>query len=108
MPTIVLRDSGETDVGYLVAAGAEPLSTLGQREVALVSLPLPNISELAVFVRRHKNSKFSATVAPRTAGYAFAFQVTRKLQISLHIGADGSGSWIVPGIGQGTCKALLT
>ncbi|HEY8068399.1 MAG TPA: hypothetical protein VIF38_05850 [Burkholderiales bacterium] len=107
MPTIVLRDSGETDVGYLVAAGADPLSTLGQREVVLMSLPLPNISELASFVRRQRNAKFSATVASRTDGYTFAFQVTRKVQVSLHIGADGSGSWVVPGIGQGTCKALL-
>jgi hypothetical protein len=107
MPTIVLRDANETDVGYLIAAGAEPLSTLGQREVVLMSLPLPNISELAAFVRRQKNGKFSASVAQRTDGYTFAFQVTRKVQVSLHIGTDGGGSWIVPGIGQGTCKALL-
>ena len=105
MPTIVLKDS-IADAGFLVVAGDDPLSKQGQRDVLLMSLPLPNSSELAVFIRQHKHTEFKACIKSSADGYDFEFSVTHELKVSLHIEPDGSGIWSVTGIGQGTCKAL--
>ena len=106
MPSIVLRDS-IADVGFLVVAGDDPLSTQGQRDVILMSLPLPNSSELGAFIRQHKHTEFAASVTPSGDSYDLEFSVTHELKVSMHIESDGSGIWSVAGIGQGTCMALL-
>ena len=105
MPSIVLKDS-IADAGFLVVAGDDPLSKQGQRDVILMSLPLPNSSELAAFIRQHKHTEFTASVTSSADGYDLEFSVTHELKVSLHIESDGSGIWSVAGIGQGTCMAL--
>lgn len=105
MPSIVLRDS-TADAGFLLVAGEDPLTKEGQREVILMSLPLPNNSELAAFIRQHKHTEFKASITSSAGGCDFAFSVTPELKVSLHIEPDGNGSWSVSGIGQGSCKVL--
>ena len=105
MPSIVLRDS-IADAGFLLVAGDDPLSTKGQRDVILMSLPLPNNSELAAFIRQHKHTEFTASISSSAGGYDLAFSVTHEQKVSLHIESDGNGYWSVAGIGQGTCMVL--
>ncbi len=106
MPSFVLRDAEQHDVGFLLLAGKDPFTEVGPRDVVLMNLPMPNESSLAQFVRAHKNSEFSAGVASEAGGYALRFFVEQNVDVTVEIGASGSGKWSVSGLGQGTCEAL--
>ena len=108
MPTIVLRDADNNDIGFLMAAGDAPLSEHCQREVIFMALPIPNTSDLANFVRQHKHTEWNAAVRLNANGFTYAFNATPSNEVLLSIGEDGAGTWSVQGIGQGTCMALST
>jgi hypothetical protein len=106
MPSLVLRDSEQHDAGFLLLAGSNPFTQIGPRDVVLMSLPLPNESALARFLRAHRNSEFAASVASELGGYAIRFAVEQNVQVSATLAANGIGTWSVTGVGQGTCEAL--
>ena len=108
MPTIVLRDTSNTHIGFLMAAGDAPLSEHSQRDVIFMALPTSNTSELARFIYEHKHKEFKASVSQTTNGYVYAFDVTPNNAVTLQIGKAGVGIWIVHGIGQATCTELPT
>jgi len=106
MPSVVLRDSENRDAGFILLAGKDPTTKLGQRDVIFMRLPLPNESPLAKFVQQHKNSEFSAYVTADHAGSAISFSVADGSKVTVRFGLQGKGVWSVSGVGEGTCEAL--
>jgi hypothetical protein len=106
MPTLVLRDSEEKDVGFLLAAGDEPFVSSVARDVILMSLPLPSSSSLAEFIRNHKHVEYSARVSMDGAGCALSFEVSPGALFQVQLEASGVGRWSVGSLGGGQCQLL--
>jgi hypothetical protein len=107
MPTLVLRDSAEKDVGFLLAAGDEPFSAGGiARDIILMGLPLPSSSSLAEFIGNHKHVEYSARISKAGAGCALSFEISPGLLFQAQIEASGVGRWSVGSVGGGQCQLL--
>ena len=106
MPTTILRDATQQDSGFLMLSGKEPTSNPGARDVVLMSLPLPNDSPLATFIRSHKNTEHSSTVTTQPVGFSVTFLVEGSIGVRIDIGPGNKGVWSAQGIDEGTCEAL--
>ena len=107
MPTLVLRDSGGADVGFMLVAGDDPIETGSpQRDVVLMKLPLPSQSPLAIFIGDHRHTEFKAEITKTSAGTSFSIAVTPSSTIRGTLETSGEGSWSAGSIGSGSCKVL--
>ena len=105
MPAVVLRESSGADVGFMLAAGKEPLSTVGSRDVIFMALPFPSESSLARFIKENKNTEFTAEVSRLDSTTLYSFSTFTGLAVNLNLTDDGGGTWSVQGVGSGTCAS---
>lgn len=107
MPTVVLRDAGGADIGFMLVAGSESFSAgPAERDLVLMKLPLPSGSPLAAFLDEHRHIEFLSNIQHTDAGISVSFQVTPALSVKVEVASSGAGTWSVATIGSGPCQVL--
>jgi hypothetical protein len=91
MPAIVLRDQEDQDIGFLLVAGGEPISTSGGRNVIFMVLPFLTSSDLADFVQRLKHREFNAQITLIDASNEISFAVNLDISFRASIRQSGTG-----------------
>jgi hypothetical protein len=106
MPTIVLRDQEQQDVGFLLLAGDERAATAGERDLVFMALPALGTSPIADFLQNFKHVEFRARVAASELGFQVSFMVTPNVVFHASLATSGDGSWVASSVGGGSCQVL--
>jgi len=106
MPTIVLRDEEQRDVGFLLLAGSESVATAGERDVVFMALPTLDSSPIANFLQDFNHVEFRARVVSSELGCQVSFTVAPNIGFHASLTRSGGGSWAVSSVGNGSCQVL--
>ena len=106
MPSIVLRNSSDQDIGFLLGAGDEPWSTASHRDCVLMSFPAPAKDPLAEFIAKHKHTEFQATVQVSGDQLDIRLQVPSGQHVLVTVSGGYDGTWSVIGVGEGACLCM--
>jgi hypothetical protein len=106
MPTIVLRDQEQQDVGFLLLAGDERAATAGDRDLVFMTLPALSTSPIADFLQNFKHVEFRARVVTSELGFQVSFMVTPNVVFHASLATSGDGSWVASSVGGGSCQVL--